>query len=149
MVRRVSERQQRVNSQCAANVQNIQLGLMQTPDHKVSPANTPERTTKTGMRHPRSIFLASESSSCLAYVWRPWLTLVMGAGVAGKIRVAEGRKSHGMALLLTKRRSRLVEIVMTIRMRERIGSQQPVVGSGPSRRPLRGARVKCWGRIST
>jgi len=96
---------------------------------KVSPANTPERMTRTGMRHPKTIFLVSESSSRLAYVWRTWLVSVSEAGV-GKMEVmTEGRKSDRTALLLTKRRPRPVETLITIRMSERndsLASRKPV-----------------------
>ena len=95
----------------------------------VSPANTPERMTRIGMRHPKTIFLVSESSSRLAYVWWPWLTSAMEAGAAGKMEVMkEGRKSDRTALLLTKRRPRPVETLITIRMSERINRQQPDIG---------------------
>jgi len=97
---------------------------------KVNPANTPERRTRIGMRHPKTIFLVSESSSRLAYVWRTWPASVTEVGTAGKTEVmTEGRKSDRTALLLTKRRPRPVETLITIRMHERINSQpQPEAG---------------------
>jgi len=81
------------------------------------------------MRHPKMIFLVSESSSRLAYVWLPWLKSAIEAGAAGKMEVTtEGRKSDRTALLLTKRRPRPVETLITIRMSERINRQQPDIG---------------------
>jgi len=93
---------------------------------KVSPANTPERITRTGIRHPKTIFLVSESSSRLAYVWPPWVLSATEAGSAGKMEVMnEGKKSDRTALLLTKRRPRPVETLITIRVSERINRRQP------------------------
>ena len=75
------------------------------------------------------IFLVSEISPRLAYVWLPWLTSVVRSGAVGKTEVmTEGRKSDMKALLLTKRRPRPVETLITIRVSERINRQQPDIG---------------------
>ena len=37
---------------------------------KVNPANTPDRMTRMGMRHPKMIFFVSESSSRFVKLWR-------------------------------------------------------------------------------
>ena len=71
--------------------------------------------TRTGIRHPKTTFLVSESSSRFAKVWPAWLASV----VVGKIEDRMGRKESDKATkLLTKRRPIPVETAITIRVSE-------------------------------
>lgn len=84
---------------------------------KVNPANTPERMTRTGMRHPKMIFFVSESSSRFAKEWRPaYVTWVSEACTVVKREVGiEEKKRDKVAILATRRRPRPADTAITIR----------------------------------